>query len=93
MISGAIPTPFDLAMLTYSSKLTKEYLLGSGGLWRFYLGGTKLARFCHKNECIKRMAWGLQKLGIILENKTAKNLKLAKDVIIKVVIENHFQTA
>ena len=53
LISGAIPTPFDLAMLTYSSKLTKEYLLGSGGLWRFYLGGTKLARFCHKKNVLK----------------------------------------
>ena len=31
-ISGAIPAPFDLAMSTNSSKVTKEYLLSKLGL-------------------------------------------------------------
>ena len=31
------------------------------------------------------IAWGLQNLGIILENKVPPNVKLAKDVMIKVV--------
>ena len=32
LISGAIPAPFDLAMSTNSSKVTKEYLLSKLGL-------------------------------------------------------------
>ena len=55
------------------------YSLGSGGFWSFYLEVSKLAWFYKKkkvnevqeNCCIFwiDIAWGLQKLGIILENE------------------------